>query len=84
MTTAKITLDELPLRDELRGEVPYGAPQLDVAVQLNVNGESVPAVRGRRGRHRGRVTVGRARSTATRTATPSRCVPTWPPTSGPT
>jgi histidinol-phosphate aminotransferase len=30
-------LDELPLRDELRGEEPYGAPQLDVAVRLNVN-----------------------------------------------
>jgi histidinol-phosphate aminotransferase len=30
-------LDALPLRDELRGEVPYGAPQLDVPVQLNVN-----------------------------------------------
>jgi histidinol-phosphate aminotransferase len=30
-------LDELPLRDDLRGEQPYGAPQLDVAVQLNVN-----------------------------------------------
>jgi len=27
----------LPLREELRGEVPYGAPQLDVPVQLNVN-----------------------------------------------
>lgn len=35
--TAKVTLDELPLRDELRGEQPYGAPQLDVPVQLNVN-----------------------------------------------
>jgi histidinol-phosphate aminotransferase len=31
------SLADLPLRDELRGEVPYGAPQLDVAVQLNVN-----------------------------------------------
>ncbi len=30
-------LDDLPLRDELRGEEPYGAPQLDVAVALNVN-----------------------------------------------
>ena len=30
-------LDELPLRDELRGERPYGAPQLDVPVMLNVN-----------------------------------------------
>lgn len=26
-----------PLRDALAGEVPYGAPQLDVPVQLNVN-----------------------------------------------
>ena len=26
-----------PLREELRGLVPYGAPQLDVPVQLNVN-----------------------------------------------
>ncbi len=28
---------ELPLRPELRGLTPYGAPQLDVPVQLNVN-----------------------------------------------
>jgi len=40
--TAKITLDELPLRDELRGELPYGAPQLDVAVRLNVNENPYP------------------------------------------
>jgi histidinol-phosphate aminotransferase len=33
----EISLDDLPLRDELRGEVPYGAPQLDVPVQLNTN-----------------------------------------------
>lgn len=37
------TLDDLPLRDELRGEVPYGAPQLDVPVQLNVNENPYPA-----------------------------------------
>ncbi|MCM3886188.1 histidinol-phosphate transaminase [Frankia sp. R82] len=30
-------LDELPLRDSLRGMSPYGAPQLDVAVRLNTN-----------------------------------------------
>ncbi len=29
--------DWLPLRDELRGEEPYGAPQIDVPVQLNTN-----------------------------------------------
>ena len=27
----------VPLREELRGIEPYGAPQLDVPVQLNVN-----------------------------------------------
>jgi histidinol-phosphate aminotransferase len=30
-------LDDLPLRDELRGLQPYGAPQLDVPVRLNTN-----------------------------------------------
>lgn len=30
-------IDELPIRDELRGKSPYGAPQLDVPVQLNTN-----------------------------------------------
>ncbi|MFE2324304.1 histidinol-phosphate transaminase [Streptomyces sp. NPDC059385] len=34
---AEITLAELPLREGLRGEEPYGAPQLDVPVLLNVN-----------------------------------------------
>jgi histidinol-phosphate aminotransferase len=36
------TLDALPLRDELRGESPYGAPQLDVPVALNVNENPYP------------------------------------------
>ncbi|WP_433208736.1 histidinol-phosphate transaminase [Dactylosporangium sp. CS-047395] len=35
-------LDDLPLRDELRGMTPYGAPQLDVAVRLNTNENSYP------------------------------------------
>ena len=35
-------LDDLPLRDELRGESPYGAPQLDVPVALNVNENPYP------------------------------------------
>lgn len=30
-------LDDLPLRDDLKGQKPYGAPQLNVPVQLNVN-----------------------------------------------
>jgi len=30
-------LSDLPIRDDLRGHVPYGAPQIHVPVQLNVN-----------------------------------------------
>ncbi|WP_171169314.1 histidinol-phosphate transaminase [Streptomyces sp. I05A-00742] len=30
-------IDDLPIRDELRGMSPYGAPQLDVPVRLNTN-----------------------------------------------
>lgn len=37
-----VTLAELPLRPELVGEVPYGAPQLDVPVRLNVNENPYP------------------------------------------
>ncbi|KUI47803.1 histidinol-phosphate aminotransferase [Mycobacterium sp. GA-1199] len=33
----KATLDHLPLRADLRGKSPYGAPQLDVPVRLNTN-----------------------------------------------
>lgn len=33
----KITLSDLPLREELRGQHAYGAPQLDVSVRLNTN-----------------------------------------------
>ncbi|GGQ51794.1 histidinol-phosphate transaminase [Couchioplanes azureus] len=36
------TLDDLPLRDDLRGRSAYGAPQLDVAVRLNTNENSYP------------------------------------------
>ncbi len=32
-----ISLDDLPLRDDLRGLVPHGAPQLDAAVLLNTH-----------------------------------------------
>ena len=32
-----VTLADLPLRDNLRGKSPYGAPQLDVPVRLNTN-----------------------------------------------
>jgi histidinol-phosphate aminotransferase len=33
----KITLADLPLREDLRGKSPYGAPQLAVPVRLNTN-----------------------------------------------
>jgi histidinol-phosphate aminotransferase len=37
MSARKITLDDLPLRENLRGKSPYGAPQLAVPVRLNTN-----------------------------------------------
>jgi histidinol-phosphate aminotransferase len=33
-------IEDLPIRDDLRGQTPYGAPQLDVAVRLNTNENS--------------------------------------------
>jgi histidinol-phosphate aminotransferase len=39
---ADATLDDLPLRDDLRGRSPYGAPQLDVSVRLNTNENPYP------------------------------------------
>ena len=37
MSGPRPTLDDLPLRDDLRGKSPYGAPQLAVPVRLNTN-----------------------------------------------
>ncbi len=37
MTEAELTWRDLPIRDDLRGLSPYGAPQLDVPVLLNTN-----------------------------------------------
>jgi histidinol-phosphate aminotransferase len=37
---ARDVLARLPLRDDLRGRTPYGAPQLDVPVRLNTNENS--------------------------------------------
>ncbi|MFB9776930.1 histidinol-phosphate transaminase [Brevibacterium otitidis] len=37
-----LSLSDLPIRDDLRGKEPYGAPQLDVDVALNVNENSHP------------------------------------------
>jgi len=36
------SLDDLPLRANLRGKIPYGAPQLHVPVALNVNENTHP------------------------------------------
>ncbi|WP_283133553.1 histidinol-phosphate transaminase [Rhizohabitans arisaemae] len=37
-----MTFDDLPIREDLRGLTPYGAPQLDVPVQLNTNENPYP------------------------------------------
>ncbi|MFC7216675.1 histidinol-phosphate transaminase [Streptomyces polyrhachis] len=37
-----VSIDDLPIRDELRGQSPYGAPQLDVPVRLNTNENPYP------------------------------------------
>ncbi len=36
------SLDDLPIRDDLRGHTPYGAPQAPVRYQLNVNENTHP------------------------------------------
>jgi histidinol-phosphate aminotransferase len=36
------SLDDLPIRDDLRGQTPYGAPQEHVRIQLNVNENTHP------------------------------------------
>ncbi|PQM45563.1 Histidinol-phosphate aminotransferase [Mycobacterium talmoniae] len=38
----EVTLADLPLRDDLRGKSPYGAPQLVVPVRLNTNENPYP------------------------------------------
>lgn len=40
--TSVVSLDDLPLRDDLRGLSPYGAPQKHVAIALNVNENTHP------------------------------------------
>ena len=42
---SKVTLADLPLRDDLRGKSPYGAPQLEVPVRLNTNENPHPPSR---------------------------------------
>jgi histidinol-phosphate aminotransferase len=41
----KVTLADLPLRENLRGKSPYGAPQLNVPVRLNTNENPHPPTR---------------------------------------
>ena len=38
----RVSLADLPLRDDLRGKSPYGAPQLEVPVRLNTNENPYP------------------------------------------
>jgi histidinol-phosphate aminotransferase len=38
----EVTLGDLPLREDLRGRTPYGAPQLDVEFRLNTNENPYP------------------------------------------
>jgi len=40
-----VALTELPLREDLRGKSPYGAPQLNVPVRLNTNENPHPPTR---------------------------------------
>ena len=42
MGGVSISLDDLPLRDDLRGMTPYGAPQAPLPVALNVNENTHP------------------------------------------
>ncbi|MFF8658832.1 histidinol-phosphate transaminase [Streptomyces huasconensis] len=42
MSDVRVGIDDLPVRDELRGKSPYGAPQLDVPVRLNTNENPYP------------------------------------------
>ena len=42
MSSDDVRLDDLPLREDLRGRSPYGAPQLDVPVRLNTNENPYP------------------------------------------
>ena len=66
------SMDELPLRPELRGRTPYGAPQLKVRHRLNTNENPYPlpaallADQLRTQRQR----PGHGRSIRTRTASP--------------
>ena len=42
MSSDEVRLEDLPLREDLRGRTPYGAPQLEVPVRLNTNENPYP------------------------------------------
>jgi histidinol-phosphate aminotransferase len=42
IVAGQVRLEDLPLREDLRGATPYGAPQLDVPVRLNTNENPYP------------------------------------------
>jgi histidinol-phosphate aminotransferase len=42
IVAGQVRLEDLPLRADLRGRTPYGAPQLDVPVRLNTNENPYP------------------------------------------
>ncbi|WP_211215795.1 histidinol-phosphate transaminase [Microbacterium indicum] len=42
MGRVTVSLDDLPLRDDLRGQKPYGAPQAPLPIALNVNENTHP------------------------------------------
>ena len=73
--TRKITLDDLPLRDNLRGKSPYGAPQLSVPVRLNTNENPHPPTQALIDDVAHRCATLRPICTVTPTATRWRCGP---------
>ena len=59
MSASVTRLADLPIRDDLRGREPYGAPQLAVAAALNTNENPYPPSPATRGRDRRRRDAGR-------------------------
>ncbi|GGL10004.1 histidinol-phosphate aminotransferase [Sphaerisporangium melleum] len=46
MTAGRMRLSDLPIRNDLRGRSPYGAPQIDAPVLLNTNENPYPPSEG--------------------------------------
>ena len=74
-------LSGLPLRDDLVGEEPYGAPQIDVPVVLNVNENPYPPSGELRRAMGEAVQEAAATMNRYRTGRRWRSARTWPPTS---